>query len=216
MTLNLKAPEGKEILKALVKKADVLLENFRGGTMEKLGLGYDVLKEINPRLVYSSCTGFGMTGPYKHDPAYDVIVQGMGGIMSITGQENGEPTRVGASIGDITAGLFSAIGVMIALYNRDRTEKGQLVDVSMLDGQVAILENAIARYLNTGIVPKPIGNRHPSITPFESFKTSDGYVIIAIGNDTLWQKFCKLVDRPDLGADPRFTTTPCVQITRRR
>ena len=144
MTLNLKAPEGKEILKALVKKADVLLENFRGGTMEKLGLGYDVLKEINPRLVYSSCTGFGMTGPYKHDPAYDVIVQGMGGIMSITGQENGEPTRVGASIGDITAGLFSAIGVMIALYNRDRTEKGQLVDVSMLDGQVAILENAIA------------------------------------------------------------------------
>ena len=176
--------------------------------MEKLGLGYDVLKEINPRLVYSSCTGFGMTGPYKHDPAYDVIVQGMGGIMSITGQENGEPTRVGASIGDITAGLFSAIGVMIALYNRDRTEKGQLVDVSMLDGQVAILENAIARYLNTGIVPKPIGNRHPSITPFESFKTSDGYVIIAIGNDTLWQKFCKLVDRPDLGADPRFTTNP--------
>lgn len=208
MTLNLKAPEGKEILKALVKKADVLLENFRGGTMEKLGLGYDVLKEINPRLVYSSCTGFGMTGPYKHDPAYDVIVQGMGGIMSITGQENGEPTRVGASIGDITAGLFSAIGVMIALYNRDRTEKGQLVDVSMLDGQVAILENAIARYLNTGIVPKPIGNRHPSITPFESFKTSDGYVIIAIGNDTLWQKFCKLVDRPDLGTDPRFTTNP--------
>lgn len=208
MTLNLKTEEGKHILKELVKKADVLLENFRGGTMEKMGLSYEVLKEINPRLIYSVCTGFGTTGPYKHDPAYDVIVQGMGGIMSITGQEGGEPTRVGASIGDITAGLFSAIGVMIALYNRDRTGKGQMVDVGMLDCQVAILENAIARYLNLGIIPGPIGNRHPSITPFESFRTKDGYVIIAIGNDHLWQKFCALVKRPDLAEDGRFATNP--------
>lgn len=208
MTLNLKTEEGKHILKELVKKADVLLENFRGGTMEKMGLSYEVLKEINPRLIYSVCTGFGTTGPYKHDPAYDVIVQGMGGIMSITGQEGGEPTRVGASIGDITAGLFSAIGVMIALYNRDRTGKGQMVDVGMLDCQVAILENAIARYLNLGIIPGPIGNRHPSITPFESFRTKDGYVIIAIGNDHLWQKFCALVKQPDLAEDGRFATNP--------
>lgn len=208
MTLNMKSEEGKQILKDLVKQADVLVENFRGGTMDKLGLGYDVLKEINPRLIYSACTGFGMTGPYKHDPAYDVIVQGMGGIMSITGQEGGEPTKVGASIGDITAGIFSAVGIMIALYNREKTGKGQLVDVSMLDCQVAILENAIARYMNAGVSPKPIGNRHASITPFQSLKTKDGYVIVAVGNDTLWQKFCGLLERPDLAADPRFTTNP--------
>lgn len=208
MTLNTKSEEGKQILKDLVKEADVLVENFRGGTMDKLGLGYDVLKEINPRLIYSACTGFGMTGPYKFDPAYDVIVQGMGGIMSITGQEGGEPTKVGASIGDITAGIFSAVGIMMALYAREKTGKGQLVDVSMLDCQVAILENAIARYMNAGVSPKPIGNRHASITPFQSLKTSDGYVIIAVGNDTLWQKFCGLIDRPDLAADPRFTTNP--------
>ena len=205
MTLNMKSEEGKQILKDLVKQADVLVENFRGGTMDKLGLGYDVL---NPRLIYSACTGFGMTGPYKHDPAYDVIVQGMGGIMSITGQEGGEPTKVGASIGDITAGIFSAVGIMIALYNREKTGKGQLVDVSMLDCQVAILENAIARYMNAGVSPKPIGNRHASITPFQSLKTKDGYVIVAVGNDTLWQKFCGLIERPDLAADPRFTTNP--------
>lgn len=208
MTLNMKSEEGKQILKDLVKQADVLVENFRGGTMDKLGLGYDVLKEINPRLIYSACTGFGMTGPYKHDPTYDVIVQGMGGIMSITGQEGGEPTKVGASIGDITAGIFSAVGIMIALYNREKTGKGQLVDVSMLDCQVAILENAIARYMNAGVSPKPIGNRHASITPFQSLKTKDGYVIVAVGNDTLWQKFCGLIERPDLAADPRFTTNP--------
>lgn len=208
MTLNMKSEEGKQILKDLVKEADVLVENFRGGTMDKLGLGYDVLKEINPRLIYSACTGFGMTGPYKFDPAYDVIVQGMGGIMSITGQEGGEPTKVGASIGDITAGIFSAVGIMMALYAREKTGKGQLVDVSMLDCQVAILENAIARYMNAGVSPKPIGNRHASITPFQSLKTSDGYVIIAVGNDTLWQKFCGLIDRPDLATDPRFTTNP--------
>lgn len=208
MTLNMKSEEGKQILKDLVKQADVLVENFRGGTMDKLGLGYDVLKEINPRLIYSACTGFGMTGPYKHDPAYDVIVQGMGGIMSITGQEGGEPTKVGASIGDITAGIFSAVGIMMALYAREKTGRGQLVDVSMLDCQVAILENAIARYMNAGVSPKPIGNRHASITPFQSLKTKDGYVIIAVGNDTLWQKFCGLIERPDLAADERFSTNP--------
>lgn len=208
MTLNLKSPEGKEILKELVKKADVLLENFRGGTMKKLGLDYDVLKEINPRLIYSACTGFGMTGPYNHDPAYDVIVQGMGGIMSITGQAGGEPTKVGASVGDITAGLFSTIGVLIALYNREKTGKGQLVDVSMLDCQVAILENAIARYTNAGVSPKPIGNRHPSITPFQSLPCKDGYVIVAVGNDHLWEKFCEVIGRPDLFADERFKTNP--------
>ena len=208
ITLNLKKPEAQEVFKELVKQADVVLENYRTGTMEKFGLGYEELKKINPKIIYSACTGFGHTGPYAYDPAYDVIVQGMGGIMSITGQADGEPTRVGASVGDITAGLFSAIGVMTALFVRETTGVGQKVDVGMLDCQVAILENAIARYVNSGVVPKPIGNRHPSITPFESFKAKDGYVIIAIGNDTLWQKFCTLVGHDDWAADERFTSNP--------
>ncbi len=208
ITLDLKAPEGKAILKELVKKADILLENFRGGTMQKLGLSYDVLKEVNPRLIYVSCTGFGQTGPYATDPAYDVIVQGMGGIMSITGQEGGEPTRVGASIGDITAGLFSAIGALTAVHARTLTGKGQFVDVAMLDCQLAILENAVARYLNTGVSPAPIGNRHPSITPFEAFPSKDGHIIIAVGNDNLWKKFCTLIDKLEWVDDDRFKTNP--------
>ncbi|SDF20758.1 CaiB/BaiF CoA transferase family protein [Sporolituus thermophilus] len=206
MTLNLKHSEARELFKEMVKKADVVLENYRPGTMEKFGLGYDDLKKINPRIIYAACSGFGHSGPYMDKPAYDVIVQAMGGIMSITGQENGEPTRVGASIGDITAGLFTMIGVMMALYHRSITGEGQKVDVGMLDCQVAILENAIARYLTSGIVPKPLGNRHPSITPFEAFTAKDGYVIVGAGNDRLWEKLCNLIGRPDLVADERFVT----------
>lgn len=208
MTLNLKEPKAKELFKAMVKKADVVLENYRPGTMAKLGLGYDVLKEINPRLIYAACSGFGQTGPYKDKPAYDMIVQGMGGIMSITGQEGGAPTRVGASIGDITAGLFTVIGIMLALYERESSGEGQMVDVGMLDCQLAILENAIARYLISGDVPKPIGNRHPSITPFEVFQAQDGYIIIAVGNNRLWEKFCHLIGKPELVVDERFVSNP--------
>ncbi|WP_371366697.1 Acetyl-CoA:oxalate CoA-transferase [Sporomusa rhizae] len=208
MTLNLKTAEGKQIFIDMVKKADVVLENYRPGTMEKLGLGYDTLKEINPSIIYAACSGFGHTGPYSKKPAYDVIVQGMGGVMSITGQENGEPTRVGASIGDITAGLFAVIGLLTALHHRNQTGEGQKVDVAMLDCQVAILENAIARYLASGKVPTPLGNRHPSITPFEPFKAKDGYVIIAVGNDKLWEKFCNLIGRQELINDERFATNP--------
>ncbi|MCF6096458.1 CoA transferase [Thermovorax subterraneus] len=208
ITLNLKKKEGIEILKKLVEKCDVLVENFRPGTMEKLGIGYDELKKINPRIIYAACSGFGHTGPYSQRPAYDVIVQGMGGIMSITGQPGGPPTRVGASIGDITAALFLAIGILAALNVREKTGLGQKVDVAMLDCQVAILENAIARYFVTGKSPQPIGNRHPSITPFSSFKTKDGFVIIAVGNDNLWAKFCNVVGRPELIDDERFKTNP--------
>lgn len=208
MTLNLKTAEGKQIFIDMVKKADIVLENYRPGTMEKLGLGYDTLKEINPSIIYAACSGFGHTGPYSKKPAYDVIVQGMGGVMSITGQEDGEPTRVGASIGDITAGLFGVIGILTALHHRNQTGEGQKVDVAMLDCQVAILENAIARYLSSGKVPTPLGNRHPSITPFEPFKAKDGYVIIAVGNDKLWEKFCNLIGRPELINDERFATNP--------
>lgn len=206
MTLNLKEQAAKDLFKEMVKKADVVLENYRPGTMEKFGLGYDELKKINPKLVYAACSGFGHTGPYMYKPAYDIIVQAMGGIMSITGPENGDPTRVGASVGDITAGLFAAIGVMMALYHRERTGEGQKVDVGMLDCQVAILENAISRYLVNGVVPQPIGNRHPSITPFESYTAKDGYVIVGAGNDRLWEKLCKVIEHTELLADERFAS----------
>jgi len=206
ITLNLKAERGKELFLALVGSFDVLVENFRPGTMEKLGLGYERLAEANPGLVYAAASGFGNTGPYRLKPAYDVVVQGMGGIMSITGHPGGPPTRVGASIGDITAGLFTAIGILAALRARETTGRGQMVDVAMLDCQVAILENALARYQVSGQVPGPIGNRHPSITPFSSVPAADGYLIIAIGNDALWEKFCRLVEREDLRAEPAFRT----------
>jgi len=208
ITLNLKEASARDLFKEMVKTADVVVENYRPGTMEKFGLGYEELREINPQIIYAACSGFGHTGisEWVQAPAYDVIVQGMGGVMSITGHEGGEPTRVGASIGDITAGLFTAIGVISALYHRSVTGVGQKVDVAMLDCQVAILENAIARYVTSGIVPKPIGNRHPSITPFEAFKTQDGYVIIAVGNDKLWKNFCELIQRPGMAADENFAT----------
>lgn len=207
LSLNLKKEKGKEIFLKLVREADVVLENYRPGTMEKLGLGYEVLKEINPRIIYAASSGFGHTGPFSNKAAYDLIVQGMGGIMSLTGlQEDGIPTRVGASIGDITAGLFTTIGILSALYSRNITGQGQKVDVAMLDCQVAILENAIARYVVTGMSPKATGNRHPSITPFAVFKTQDSYIIIAAGNDQLWRKWCIAVERPELAEDRRFLT----------
>jgi CoA:oxalate CoA-transferase len=206
ITLNLKEEKGKEIFLQLVEKFDVVLENYRPGTMEKLGLGYDRLSQVNPGLIYAATSGFGHTGPYSSKPAYDVVVQGMGGIMSITGHPGGPPTRVGASIGDITAALFTVIGILAALNQRHLTGKGQKVDVAMLDCQVAILENAIARYEVSGQVPGRIGNRHPSITPFSSVAASDGYLIIAIGNDSLWGKFCRLVNREDLIDNPLYLT----------
>ncbi len=206
ITLNLKKPAGKGILQSLVKKADILLENFRPGTMEALGLGYEELARVNPKLIYASCSGFGQTGPLRDRPAYDLIVQAMGGIMSLTGAPGGPPTRVGSSIGDITAGLFTAIGVLAALQARERTGRGQKVDVSMLDCQVAILENAITRYLVTGELPTRVGNRHPSITPFAVFPGSDGYFIVAAGNDTLWEKLCRVIGREDLLGNPLFAT----------
>jgi CoA:oxalate CoA-transferase len=198
LALDLKSEEGIDIIKELVKKVDVVVENFRPGTMEKLGIGYENLKKINQKIIYATMSGFGQTGPYSKRPAYDMIVQGMGGIMSITGQDEGEPVRVGTSIGDITAGMFGAIGILTALIDAGITGQGRMVDVGMLDGQIAILENAISRYTATGSVPKPLGARHPSIAPFEAYKTKDSYAIIACGNDALWEKFCTLVGRSDL------------------
>lgn len=204
ITMNFKEQEAIDLFKEMVKKADVVVENYRPGTMEKFGLGYEVLKEINPKIIYAACSGFGHSGPYMDKPAYDIVVQAMGGIMSITGPENGDPTRVGASVGDIIAGMFTAYGLMTALYYREMTGVGQKIDVGMLDCQVAVLENAMARYLSSGIVPKPLGNRHPSITPFQSFTANDGYFIVGAGNDRLWEKLVNLIERPDLAKDPRF------------
>lgn len=206
MTLNLKSETGKALFLDLVQNVDVLVENFRPGTMERLGLGYETLKQLNPGLIYAAASGFGQTGPYSRQPAYDGVVQAMGGIMSITGQLGGEPTRVGTSIGDIAAGLFTAVGILAAVLHREKTGQGQMVDVAMLDCQVALLENAIARYTAAGEVPGPIGNRHPSITPFEPFATSDGQLMVAVGNDRMWTRFCEAMGNPQLVSDQRFTT----------
>ena len=206
VTLNLKSQRGKELFLELVKGSDILVENFRPGTMEKLGLDYESLKEHHPSLLYAACSGFGQTGPYAMRGAYDMIIQGMGGIISITGEPDRPPVRVGTSIGDITSALFTAIGILSALRHRDQTGEGQLIDVGMLDCQVAILENAMVRYFSTGDIPRPLGRRHPAITPFEVFESADGYVVIAIGNNELWRKFCEHVGHPELIDDERFHT----------
>lgn len=203
--LDLKKPKDKEIFWELVEKSDIIVENFRPGTMEKLGLGYEEIKKVKPSIIYAAISGFGHTGPYSKRPAYDMIVQGMGGIMSLTGEKEGLPVRVGSSIGDITAALFGVIGILSALHVRNRTGAGQKVDIAMMDSQVAILENAIARYEVTKNVPRPLGTRHPSIAPFQAFHTSDGHVIIAVGNDSIWKRFCKALEIEKYIEDPRFS-----------
>jgi len=206
IALNLKNEDDKKIFEKILSRADILVENFKPGTLEKWGYGWkDVCKKY-PKLIYASASGFGQTGPLKDLPAYDMVVQGMGGLMSVTGQPNSEPTRVGTSIGDITAGLFTAIGINAALYDRGKTGKGMFIDVSMLDSQIAILENAIARYLSKDEIPKPMGSRHPSIAPFEAFKTKDSYIIIAAGNDKLFEKLCEHLNITECVADDRFKT----------
>ena len=204
IALNLKNENDKKIFEKILAKADILVENFKPGTLEKWGFGWKQVSKKYPKLIYASASGFGQTGPLKELPAYDMVVQGMGGLMSVTGQPNSEPTRVGTSIGDITAGLFTAIGINAALYDRQKTGKGMHIDVSMLDCQIAILENAIARYLSKNEIPKPMGSRHPSIAPFEAFKTKDSYIIIAAGNDKLFENLCNALDLKDLIMDEKY------------
>ena len=208
LTLDLQTDAGKAICKELCRRADVVVENFVPGVMEKLGLGYAVLRELNPRLIYAAASGFGHTGPASRRPAYDMIVQAAGGIMSITGspEPDAPPVRVGTSIGDITAALFATIGISAALHQRSATGLGQKIDVGMLDSQVAILENAIARYVMTGVAPGPLGTSHPSITPFQAFATADSWIIIAAGNNKLWQILCEAIGHPELLARPEFAT----------
>lgn len=206
IALNLKNDDDKKIFEKILSKADILVENFKPGTLEKWGYGWKDVNKKYPKLIYASASGFGQTGPLRELPAYDMVVQGMGGLMSVTGQPNTEPTRVGTSIGDITAGLFTAIGINAALYDRQKTGKGTFIDVSMLDCQIAILENAIARYLAKNEIPEPMGSRHPSITPFEAFKTKDSYIIIAAGNDKLFKNLCNVLQIQEISTDERFST----------
>jgi len=206
ITLNLKDPGDRDVFLALVRRADVLVENFRPGTLDRLALGYEHLRELNPRLIFAAVSGCGQTGPWSHKPAYDVIVQALGGLMSVTGQPGGQPTKAGTSIGDITGGLFTLVGITSALYHREKTGQGIKVDVSMLDGQIAILESAILRYVTSGKVPVGMGNRHPSIAPFQPFDTADRPLVIAVGNDVLFGRLCRALGQPELAADPRFRT----------
>ena len=208
MTLDLVSERGRDLFLRLVEKVDVVMENFTPGTMERLGLDYPTLQKRDPRLIYAATSGFGQTGPERFRPALDVVVQGMGGIMSITGEPDGPPVRPGASLGDITGGLFTAIGILAALQERERSGRGQMVDVSMLDCQISILENAFVRYFATGQVPKPLGTRHPAATPFQAFPTKDGYIVLALswGVENQWELYCATIGRLDLIDDQRFDT----------
>ncbi|HEY1630145.1 MAG TPA: CoA transferase [Rhizomicrobium sp.] len=208
IALDLKAQDDRAVFEALVARADVLIENYRGGTMEKLGYGYETLAAKHPRLVYAGVSGFGHTGPYAARPAYDMVVQAMGGVMSLTGHPDSPPTRVGTSTGDLTAGLFATIGIVTALYDREKTGRGQKVDVAMLDSQVATLENAISRYVATGEPPGRLGSRHPSIAPFAAFATKDGHIAIAAGNDALFARLAEVLGRPEWARDERYKTNP--------
>ena len=204
IVIDLKKDEGRELALSLAEQADIVTENFSPGTMSRLGLDYATVAARNPRIIYASTSGFGQTGPYTGRGAVDVIVQAMSGLMSITGHPDGPPARAGYSVGDMAAGMFTAIGVLGALVERNRSGIGQYVDVSMLDSQLALLENAFTRYFATDEVPGRIGTRHPLITPFQAFATVDGHVVIAGVKD--WTLFCALIDRDELAADARFAT----------
>ncbi|MBP1764935.1 MAG: Formyl-CoA transferase [Firmicutes bacterium] len=204
ITLNLKSPKGKEIFKDLVKQADVVIENYRPGTMDKLGLSYDILKEINPRIIYGAVSGFGQYGPYSQRPGYDIISQSMSGLMSTTGWPGGQPTRSGTAMGDVLGGLSVTIGILAALHNRTYTGLGQMVDVALVDAAVASLEIINMIYLVEDRLPQRIGNRYESVYPYDSFQADDNLVIIAGGNDKLWGLICNHIGRPELIDDPRF------------
>ncbi len=205
VTLNLKADRGRTLLWKLLAGADVLVENFRPGTMDRLGFGYEAVHAALPRLVYCSISGFGQTGPYRERPAYDLIVQGMGGLMGITGEPDGAPMRVGVAVADICAGMFAAFAILAALRARERTGAGQWVDAAMLDGQVAWMTYMAANYFATDRDPPRVGSAHTNLVPYQPFATRDGFVNVAVGNDAQWQRCCGALEQP-LAADPRFAT----------
>ncbi len=210
ITLDFSKPPGQAILRALAAKSDVLIENYKFGDLDRYGLGYAELHKLNPRLVYCSVTGFGQTGPYRERPGYDFMIQGMGGMMSVTGEPDGAPgggpQRAGVPIADIITGMYASIAVCAALVERERSGKGQHLDLALLDSQIALLAYQNTNYFATGKPPKRIGNLHPNIVPYQPFRTSDGEVILACGNDNLFRKFCDAAGCPELAKDPRFAT----------
>jgi len=210
VTIDLSKPEGQNIVRELARNADVLVENYKVGDLARYGLGYDDLKKLNPRIVYASVTGFGQTGPYRERPGYDFMIQGMGGVMSITGERDDLPgggaQRVGIPIADIMTGMYATIAICAALAHREKSGTGQHLDLALLDTQVGILSNQGMNYLATGVAPGRIGNAHPNIVPYQPFKTKDGDVILACGNDNLFNKFCEVAGCLELVKDPRFAT----------
>ena len=204
LTLNLKDERGKELLRDLIRKGDVVVENFRPGALDKLGFSWEEIHRINPAVIFASLSGFGQTGPRRSEPGFDVVIQGEGGIMSITGEPDGPPSKFGASIADITAGMLAAQGVLLSLYHREKTGVGQMVDVGMLDGQVALLTYHANNYFGTGKLPPRRGNKHPSITPYEMYACKDGYFNLGVGNDSLWRRFCDAMGLGDIKEDPKF------------
>ena len=206
ITINLKSAEGINILKRLAESADVLIENFRPGTMEELGLGDIDLRAVNPRLVYASLSGFGADGPLRDVPGYDLIIQAWGGLMSVTGMPDGEPTKVGVAIMDIVAGLMLGKSIAAALYAREKLGVGQKIDTSLLEAEIACLINVGSNYLMEGKIPARWGNAHPTIVPYQAFKTADGFLVLGVANESIWRRFCAAIGRAELTDDPRFAT----------
>ncbi|MCW4039559.1 MAG: CoA transferase [Candidatus Bathyarchaeota archaeon] len=208
VTINLRTEKGCEIVRKMASTYDVLIENYRPGIVQKLGLDYETLNKINPQLIYCSISGFGQTGPYREKPSYDIVGQAMGGLMSLTGEENRPPVKIGVAISDIFAGMYAAIGILSALITRKQTGQGQMIDVSLLDGLVSILSHQAGNYLVSGVDPKRLGSAHPTIAPYQAFQAADSYFVIAVGNDALWRRFCQGVNLSELMTDPRFATNP--------
>ncbi|GAB7537699.1 CaiB/BaiF CoA transferase family protein [Burkholderia sp. 3C] len=212
VTVDIASPEGQRVIRELAAQSDVMIENYKAGQLKKYGLDYDALRAVKPDLIYCSVTGFGQTGPYAHRAGYDFIIQGLGGFMSITGERDGEPgggpQKAGVAIADLATGLYSAVAIMAALTHRDRTGEGQYIDMALLDVQVALLANMNTNYLASGQPPTRWGNAHPNIVPYQTFQTSDGWIIVAVGNDSQFRKFVEAGGRGELADDPRFATNP--------
>lgn len=206
ITINLKHERGRDLVLRLAERCDILLENFRPGTVDRLGLGYEEVARRNPGIIYCSISGFGQTGPYRDRPGYDAIAQAMGGIMGITGNEGELPVKTGTSIADIGAGMWAAFAILAALLHRERTGEGQHIDVSLLDGQISWLTYVAGNYFATGETPRRYGSAHPNIVPYQAFETADGYIMLAVGNDNMWRRFCQAIEWPELADNPRYAT----------
>lgn len=208
ITLDLKSERGREIAKRLIARSDVVVQNFKAGTLEKLGLGYDVMKAVNPQVILASITGFGRNGPYKDEPGYDYIIQAMAGFMSITGEKNGQPMKAGVAIADVLTGMNTVIAILAALYERNRSGQGQELDISLFDSQIAGLVNAASNYLISGQIPVRLGNEHPNVVPYQVFPTGDAEMVVAVGNDRQFAKFAEVLGMPEMASDAKFATNP--------